>query len=348
MRKAKDVKSFKENQKEEAAFDFRELGARKVPVEKIVGSVGRYHDFDGKFRLKQHLPQDKLESVKKALKEGKSLPPVDLYQIKRDYYVLDGNHRVSAAKELGHDEIDARIVAFIPGKNTFDQVLYREKAEFEEKTKLPQAVELSELGQYPYLMRQIARHHRFLGNLQEKPVTFEAAASDWFKTIYRPLTAIINHGGLLDAFPDRTVGDLFAYISFHQWEEGVTRKYGIGVDQLIPKDMEEFRKRMMNKKEMEYPDMQREITAFILMNVSARWEERIIKKLFALDEVREVHSVHGNSDVLVKIMLKRDLLCSDAETISQFVHDQVRQLTGIVSTQTLIPGLSKTKPHCPP
>jgi hypothetical protein len=51
-------------------------------------------------------------------------------------------------------------------------------------------------------------------------------------------------------------------------------------------------------------------------------------------------------DVLVKVVLKRDLLCSDAETISQFVHNQVRQIPGIISTQTLIPGLSKTKPLC--
>ena len=207
FRKAKEVKSFKENQNQEVAFDYRELGTRKVPLKKIVGSVGRYHDFDGKFRLKQYLPQDKLERVKKALKEGKNLPPVELYQIKDEYYVLDGNHRVSAAKELGWGEIDAHIVAFIPAKNTFDHILYREKADFEEKTKLPQSVDLSELGQYPYLMKQINGHHRFLERFQEEPVTFEDAASDWYKTIYLPLTAIIERGGLLYSFPDRTIGD---------------------------------------------------------------------------------------------------------------------------------------------
>jgi hypothetical protein len=37
------------------------------------------------------------------------------------------------------------------------------------------------------------------------------------------------------------------------------------------------------------------------------------------------------------------LLASDAETIGQFVHTQVRQVPGVVSTQTLIPGISKIK-----
>ncbi len=39
------------------------------------------------------------------MRQGRPLGPVKLYQIKDDYYVLDGNHRISAAKELNHDEI---------------------------------------------------------------------------------------------------------------------------------------------------------------------------------------------------------------------------------------------------
>jgi hypothetical protein len=42
-------------------------------------------------------------------------------------------------------------------------------------------------------------------------------------------------------------------------------------------------------------------------------------------------------------VLTRDLLSSDAEIISQFVHENVRQLNGVNSTQTLIPGFSKMK-----
>jgi DNA-binding Lrp family transcriptional regulator len=74
---------------------------------------------------------------------------------------------------------------------------------------------------------------------------------------------------------------------------------------------------------------------------------KLIEKLYALDEVKEIYSVHGDVDLLVKVELTRDLLSSDAEIISQFVHERVRQLPGIISTNTLIPGFSKIKTPLP-
>jgi DNA-binding Lrp family transcriptional regulator len=107
--------------------------------------------------------------------------------------------------------------------------------------------------------------------------------------------------------------------------------------------MEAFREKMAKMNKEEYPEMQRSITAFITMNVEAKGELMVMEKLFALPEVREVHSISGSIDILVKIVLTRDLLSSDAEIIGQFVHEQVRQIGGIISTQTLIPGTSKIK-----
>ena len=72
-------------------------------------------------------------------------------------------------------------------------------------------------------------------------------------------------------------------------------------------------------------------------------EEKIIERLYALKEVKEVHSVHGEVDILLKIVLTRDLVSSDAEIIGSFVHNRIRQIPGVVSTQTLIPGFSKIK-----
>ena len=82
---------------------------------------------------------------------------------------------------------------------------------------------------------------------------------------------------------------------------------------------------------------------FILINVEGRHETKIMEKLFALDEVREVHSVHGAIDLIVRIRLMRDLLSSDAELLSQFIHGTIRQWNGIISTQTLLPGESMVK-----
>lgn len=79
------------------------------------------------------------------------------------------------------------------------------------------------------------------------------------------------------------------------------------------------------------------------MNVQAKKELKVVDKIYELEEVLEVHSVHGDVDILIKIFLSRDLLSSDAEVISQFVHEKIRQLPGVISTNTLIPGYSKIK-----
>jgi len=342
-RVSEEVKSFKESQKNEAAFDTIDRGICSVPINQIVGSVGRYHDFDGKFRLKQHIPSDRLQNIRKAMREGKPLQRVQLFKIKDEYYVLDGNHRVSAAKEFGYRHIDATIVEFIPSKNTLENILYREKSEFSDKTGLPYSIELTEVGQYAHLIKQILQHQDFLKKTAGDSVSFKSATVDWYETIYCPLIAIIEKTRLMESFPNRKIADLYTYITFHHWERRSVRKYRSGINQLIPENMEDFRKKMSNKKEFEYPEMRREITVFILINVSSRKGNQIIEKLYALEEIREVHIVHGNVDILAKIVLTRDLISSDAETILNFVNNKVGQITGIVSTQTLIPGFSKVK-----
>jgi DNA-binding Lrp family transcriptional regulator len=336
------VKCFGDDQRREGAFDSRFRGVRSVPVDRIVGSVGRYQDFDGRFRLKRQRPSERYERVRSAMRQGKPLPPVKLYQIKNDYYAMDGNHRIAAAKDLGHDEILAQIVEFIPSGHTLENVLYRERASFADRTGLSVEINLTEVGQYTHLLNQIDAHRTAL-QAEGQRVSFEEAAEDWHKTIYRPLCTIIKRGRLADSFPDRTIADLYVYISLHQWERAQRRHYGIGIDALIPKNMEAFREKMAAMKKVDYPEMKRGITAFVLMHCQAKREFRIVEKLFALDEVREVHSVHGDVDLLVKVVLTRDLLCSDAEIISTFVHENIRQLSGVNSTKTLIPGFSKIK-----
>jgi len=341
------AKSFDESQRQEEAFDTKERGVRTVALDQIVGSVGRYHDFDSSFRLRSHMPSERLEAVKNAMRQGKLMPPVKLYQIKDEYYALDGNHRIAAAHELGYTDIQARIVEFIPSKKTIGNILYRERSEFEEKTKLLFKIILTELGQYAYLQQQIERHHHYLQESQKVPIQFEQAAADWHHTIYEPMVALIERTDLLASFPQRTVADLFAYMSYHQWEMKRQRSYGIGIADMIPHSMEEFREKMRQMKKSEYPEMHRGITAFILMKVQASREHKIIDKLFAHEEVREIHSVHGDVDMIVKIVLTRDLLSSDSEVISQFVHNKIRLLAGVISTQTLIPGISRIKDNAP-
>lgn len=328
---------------QEQAYQTITRGTREVPVNQIVGSVGRYHDFDEKFRPQSHGSDEKLQRLIKEMRVGKTVPPIALYQIKDNYYILDGHHRFSAAKHLHHDSIRACIVELIPSKDTLENQRYLEKIEFRDQYRLANTITLTELGQYRHLAEQIEAHARYL-RTDAPQLTIAQAAADWYKTIYLPLYRIICNSGLPDSFQNRTPDDLYLYISTHQWQENKSRHFGGGIDTLIPKDMEEFRTAMAARKEQEYPDMKRQITAFILMNVEGRYEDKILDKLQALDEVREIHSVHGSIDIIIRVKLVRDLLSSDAELVSQFTQSTIRQWNGVVSTQTLLPGISHLKP----
>jgi hypothetical protein len=341
--------SFNIRRDKEEAYESIKRGTSMVPLEKIVGSVGRYHDFDNQFKTKSTRTDERLESILTAMKAGKKMPPISLYQIKDDFFILDGHHRFQAAKRLGYSDIRSCILELLPSKNTLENMLYREKTEFRDKAGLTHRIDLTELGQFDHLEKQISDHQTFLVKERSlKEVSYKEAARDWYATIYKPLSMIIDESNLAGSFPDRTVDDLYLYISIHQWEMGKKRKYGIGVDQLIPKDMEEFRKEMAKHKEKKYPEMRPEMTVFILLNVEGKHETRIFEKLLSLDQVKEVHSVHGSIDLIVKVKLVRDLLSSDGELITEFILSTIRQWNGVTSTQTLIPGVSKVKreDHC--
>jgi hypothetical protein len=278
------------------------------------------------------------------METGQDMPPVSLYQIKNEYFVLDGHHRIMAARELGREEIRACILELLPSTDTLENRLYREKVKFRDQAGLSATIELTELDQFVEIEQQIRIHQTFLEQQDgNQEITYQQAAGDWFLTIYQPLRTLIKNSGLIRGFPNRTLDDLCLYISTHQWSRKRERKYGIGIDKLIPRDMEAFREKMAEYTKQQYPEMKRTITVFILINVEGKHEQRIMDKLFALDEVQELHSVHGSIDLVVKATLQRDILSSDAEVISQFTHGMIRPIRGIMSTQTLIPGLSRVK-----
>lgn len=337
------LKSFKERQESEEAFDARNHGLKEVPLDAIVGSVGRYQDFDGQFHPKNVRQSERLEEIRQAMREGKCLPPVALYQIKDEYYIMDGNHRVAAAKSLGWKTIHARILEFLPSPTTLENIIYREKIVFIEKTGIKSPINLTEVGQYAYLLQQIEEHRKALADVGKTDVSLEQAAADWYRAIYLPFVTIIENGRLLDAFPGRTLADLYAYISYHQWEKGRAREYGISLDEIIPRNMEAFRAKAAEAHGPGFPEMRRRIVAIVLINVTAGEEYQIMDRLFRLEEVKEIYDVPGEFDLIAKIEMERDWLSSDSEVMGWFVYNHIRKLEGVLKTQTLVPTTVRRK-----
>ncbi len=106
------LQAFDEAIKSFSSSCMTDLGIQDVSLNKIIGSVGRNHDF-----TRQFLPCHKSKSGRERWRKiytlivtGTGIPPVELYKVGDDYFVEDGHHRVSVAKYLGWEVIQAQIV----------------------------------------------------------------------------------------------------------------------------------------------------------------------------------------------------------------------------------------------
>ena len=204
------------------------IGIRQVPLDKIIGSVGRYRDFDTAFEPRQTRTRGRWMSVDVAHLRDINLPPVELYKIGDIYFVKDGNHRVSVARQKRQVFIDADVVEVDAGitvtaeTDLHQLILDLEKAAFYEHTRLNEnypdmRLELTLTGQYTKLQDHINVHRWYLGEKRQTDVSYEEALSSWIETVYLPLVKIIRERGILDDFPGRTETDLYLWIIEHHW-----------------------------------------------------------------------------------------------------------------------------------
>jgi len=120
----------------------RWIGIRQVPLSQIVGSAGRYQDFDAAFAPRQTRTMGRWMSIDVAHLQEINLPPVELYKIGEVYFVKDGNHRVSVAHEKNQAFIDAEVIEIkvnVPvtaSTNLATLILDLEKAAFRERSQI--------------------------------------------------------------------------------------------------------------------------------------------------------------------------------------------------------------------
>ena len=87
-------------------------GIRSVPISRIQGSQGRCGYFDRDFRPLHDQARERWQSIARARRQGKQLPPVSLVQVGNIYFVSDGHHRISVARALGQGDIEARVTVW--------------------------------------------------------------------------------------------------------------------------------------------------------------------------------------------------------------------------------------------
>jgi hypothetical protein len=105
---------FDDVRKELVANNRRHRGTRVVEVDQIVGSVGRWRDFDRSFLPARASVGHKWKRIDRAFHRAEDLPPVELYEIGDAYFVVDGHHRVSVARYHDVPTVEAAVAEFHP------------------------------------------------------------------------------------------------------------------------------------------------------------------------------------------------------------------------------------------
>ncbi|MBV9173907.1 MAG: hypothetical protein JOZ81_27910 [Chloroflexi bacterium] len=228
LRRQNALLAFEETRRNLRAQSQHYGGLRAVRIDEIVGSLGRYADFDRAFLPRQTSTRMRWQSVDRAYYEDTALPPIELYQLGETYFVKDGNHRVSVARERGQEFIDAYIIELhvpVPVTNLSeleDWIRKQDALEFLTRTRLlelrPDAnVELTLPGQYEKLLEHIEVHRWFLGTEQERPVAWTEAVESWYDRVYLDTVAAVRESGVLRDFPGRTEADLYLWLIEHRW-----------------------------------------------------------------------------------------------------------------------------------
>lgn len=218
-------------------------GIRVVRIDQIVGSLNRYHQFDRAFLPKQAEIAERWQRVNLAFYQDISLPPVLLYQVGEVYFVVDGHHRVSVAREQGQEFIEAEVrecsskIKITPDLLPEELEILSEKVEFLERTRIDQLrpnanIKLTVLGGFSRILEHVAVHRYFMGLDEKRDIGDDEAVAHWYDTVYAPIIAVIQQSGILQDFPNKTAGDVYLWVLDHQHELNTQ----IGLDLLPPED----------------------------------------------------------------------------------------------------------------
>ncbi|MFQ5615435.1 MAG: ParB N-terminal domain-containing protein, partial [Anaerolineales bacterium] len=223
--KSIDLLPFEEVRKKLKGNQKINRGLQEIPLDAIIGSVGRYADFTRSFLPRQDRDVDRWVKVKVQVAEKGWLPPIEVYQIGEAYFVLDGNHRVSIARTTGVPTIQAYVteirtkVPLSPDDQPDDLILKAELADFLDYTELNPAhadLRVTAPGNYRFLLRQITGIQRKRREEHGEKLSGDKASLTWFEKNYLPVVRIIRERGLLRDFPNRTETDLYVWMNKHR------------------------------------------------------------------------------------------------------------------------------------
>ncbi len=200
-------------------------GNRDVPLDRIVGTLGREREFNREFLPREEALRERWEEVEELAEGPAGFPAVELYQVGDAYFVVDGHHRVSVARTLGVPTIEAHVKEFLtpvaigPETSIEEVVLSRSFADFLEATGLvpaaPDEFRATEPDGYERLLEHITVHRYYRGLETGRAQSWGEAVASWYDSVYLPMIAAIRRSGVMSEFPGRTETDLYLFTMDH-------------------------------------------------------------------------------------------------------------------------------------
>lgn len=215
-------------------------GLQDVPLDSIVGSVGRYLDFTSAFLPSDNSLRERWERIAALYLDPRStgVPPIELFKVGSAYFVKDGNHRVSVARQLELADIEAYVweypppVAGLDPDTDIDTLLLEVgRRQFLEQTGLDRlrpnhGIRFTEPGGYQTVLREIEDYQIALSQIDGVEVSYERAVLDWYDLLYETTIQALDESGVMQLFPERTIADFYVWVrAYHaQLQERYQRR----------------------------------------------------------------------------------------------------------------------------
>ena len=217
------------------------LGLVKIPLDRLVGtkSNARSNAFAGNFMPilseKSEFAEKWLNLYKSQVEEG-IREPIKAYEYMNQFYVEEGNKRVSVMKYVGMDSIPGTVTRIIPNRTEeTENKIYYEFLDFYELSKI-NYIWFSKEGNFAKLQKAVGK--------EEDEVWTDDDRMDFNSVYTRFKTEFKTNGG--ENF-NITVGDaLLAFIRLHGYQK-VCNLLNKELKELILKSWEEFALLDINK-----------------------------------------------------------------------------------------------------
>jgi ParB-like nuclease domain len=213
----------------------RRLGLQSISLDSIVGTVDRSREFDRSFRPTSGRVRKRWERIAKAMRKGEAMPPITVYRVGDMHFVEDGHHRVSVARELGLETIDAYVteirtaVGADTGFSLRDLALKSHERLFFERVPLPaearSRIQLPNKSRYADFAEAIEAWGFRAMQAQRRFMTREEVAEAWFRDEYVPVVEMLREADLIG----RNITEAEAYeavsalryllLRTHEWDE---------------------------------------------------------------------------------------------------------------------------------